>query len=989
MMKMIRMCFAGAIVLVASCSNVQKYSLVQDGKTVSCIVLAENAGAVEKHAAAELAGFMARITGAPAPVIGQTPVAGLYPIYLTTGDAPGLDTEGFVLKAGADGLRIVGKQPIGTLYGVYEILKAYGGIRWITPGADGEYFTVKPTLAVPRQDSMHNPSFRWRRFFCGGCNVNCLTTNTWDWMVRNNMRVTDVNSAAFRKYRVSGEPHVLGKIMEERGALSDTIGCFSELLAGIGISRNYKEGYAYLAQMFTEHPERFPLINGKRMPLTGDQRYQPCTSNPDVIKIMRDNIDAYIAAKLKPGDEYELLNDDGTGWCQCENCVKLDPAEEKKFGFVSTRFWTFANQLLGPLAKKYPDIKLGAIAYQNFQRAPVGVVPDKNLFVLKAYNRRCYRHNLDDPKCPVNQVFYEYFTEWSKLGNPSFTWDQIDASASAYMPTEHTFINQLKTFHKIGVNGARPVLAPPDGTYGKHYDGTMTKDCWYGMWQTLYLAAQFLWNIDSDYAALNEEAGALYYGKAWPEMKEYRALMITTVTNDPGCFGWGHGSPVGRLLTQPGVHDKLKNLLTKAEQSAKDDSKARLHVQRDRTFFTQVWEKALKTYLENYRELRIYRHTAPIKIDGVLDDPDWKNADTITGFKADLKNIPQEMPQTFVKVVYEPDFIYFGIEAMEPTPEKMMTQIKNRDGQLWLDNTLEIFITHPDLDGNYFHLIFNADGVLYDAFNRKAQKASDLAFDSRAEIKTKVLADRWVAEVKIPTAPLGMQASDGQVWRINVARARVLTNSFSETSSWSGGVFHGVDYYPTVSFAGDRALAPVSFAEKDTRIWKNGGFNEVFKREPQKLPGWKLGENELLPRDWIIQSEAGELDMVKNTEGDYSLNLKKGALFQFNCGMEKDYAIHLRAKGHGAVKVLIYNYPRRGTSDQIDEEVRKKDGCPPSKTLGEVRVDSDEWKNFKFTYSKADAMHISALAFVLAEGNVMIDDVYMTPVRIAAGAAPK
>ncbi len=971
--------------------------LIKDGRAVSAIVLSADASSVERHAAEELALYLGKIAGSNAPAIVSQSPENLCPIFLGTVNDSNLvarlkdrtlpaklDPEGFLIDSGSDRLIILGKEPIGALYGAYEILKKYGGIRWITPGADGEYFTVKPTVAVPEQNTVHNPSFHWRRLFCGGCGVNSPLTNTWDWMVRNDMRVTDVNSSAYRAYRVSGEPRILGKILEERGALADEIGGFSQLLAGIGISRNYKEGYAYLAQMFAEHPERFPLINGKRVPLTGNQRYQPCTSNPEVIEIMRANIDTYLATKMKPGDEFTLFNDDGTGWCQCDNCTKLDPPAEKELRFVSTRFWVFANQLLGPLVAKYPHIKLGAIAYQNFQRAPVGVTPDKNLYVHKAYNRRCYRHNLDDPSCPINQKFYEYFKEWSALGNPSYTWDQIDSSAMAYMPTERTFVNGLKTFHKLGVNGARPVVAPPDGNYNKRYDGTLTKDCWWGMWPTLYLAAQFLWNIDGDYDALYEEAGALYYGQAWPAMKEYRALMVKAATNSPGCFGHGGGSPIGRVLTQPGVQDKLNELLAKAEQAAKDDPKARLHVQRDRTFFSQVWEKELKSYMENYRELRVYRRAAPIVIDGVLDDADWKNADTITGFKSAGNGVLAGNAQTFVKVVYEPEFICFGIETMEPTPDRMLTEIRERDGQLWLDNTLEIFITHPDLAGDYFHLIFNANGVLYDAFNRRAQKAADLKFDSCAEVKTKVLADRWIAEVRIPTAPLGMQAFDGQVWRINVARARVLTNNYRETSSWSGGAFHGAEYYPTVSFAGKRALSGVergmSFIEKDTRAWKNAGFNEVVRRDPERGPGlnWKLGADELLPRNWSPGSAGGELEMIKNTEGDYSLHLKKGIVFQMHPGLEKKYSINLRLKGKGKMHVWMFRYPRLGTSDQIDQAAREK-GAIPSKMLDTLTVDSTEWRDYKFSYTNDDLGVINALALGINEGSILVDDVFMTP----------
>ncbi len=963
-----------------------EFPLVKDNAGVSSVVLTGSAGPVEKHAANELSLYLGKISGGADIRVLEAPSDELYNIYLGTfadedivkmvdsRAAAAAGPEGFVLSAGPGGVVVLGKNPIGVLYGVYEILKEYGGIRWITPGEDGEYFSIKPEITVPAQTTVHNPSFRWRRIFFGSCNANSFLSDSWDWMVRNNMRLT-------KSYRGQHDREEIRTFLEERGAVGDEIGAFSRLLGGIFITRGYREGYEHLAEMFKEYPERFPLINGERVPLTGNQRFQPCTTNPDVIEIMRDNIDIFLSTRMHPGDEFTVFNDDGTGWCQCDNCVKLDPEDERDLRFVSTRYWIFINELLGPLAEKHPEINLGAIAYQNFQRVPSAVEPDENLYVLKAYNRRCYRHNLDDPDCPVNSVFYEYFRQWSQKTNPSFTWEQIDASAARYMPTEHTFINQLKIFHELGINGARPVVSPPDGTYGERYDGTMTRDNWYGMWQTMYLSALFHWDIERDYDEIYREASALYYADAWPFMEEYRRIMVETVTGDPGCYGWGHGTPVGRLLSRPGVHERMKQLLNSAEAAVKDDPRASLHVSRDREFFTRVWEKKHAQYMDDYRELRAYRKKGQIKIDGELDESDWKNADIITGFKTRRPGAPEQIAQTFVRMTYDPDSLYFAIEAMEPSPDEMLTRITRRDGDLWLDNTLEIFITHPDLAGDYFHLIFNADGVLYDAFNRRGQQARDVGFDSQAEIKTKVLEDRWIAEVRVPTAPMGMQAFDGQVWRINVARGRVLKNDYRETSSWSGGAFHDVEYFPSVSFAGGREISRLSFIEKDTRFWKNGGFNEVVRRDPRRGPGlgWTIGENELLPKDWILQEREGKLEMVEDSYNTYFLLLKEGKIFQFNRGMEKNYSINMRVKGRGVLKVWIYNYPRLGETDQIDQEARRRDGVPPSKMLGEISVNSKQWQDYSFKYSKADAMHISALAFHLVDGEIGLNDVYMTP----------
>jgi hypothetical protein len=84
------------------------------------------------------------------------------------------------------------------------------------------------------------------------------------------------------------------------------------------------------------------------------------------------------------------------------------------------------------------------------------------------------------------------------------------------------------------------------------------------MWQSLYLAANLLREVDSDDDQLYEEAGAFYYGAARVRgTHEYRALLIKTASETPGCYGWGQGAPAGRDLDQPGVHPQAgSNLLS-------------------------------------------------------------------------------------------------------------------------------------------------------------------------------------------------------------------------------------------------------------------------------------------------------------------------------------------------------------------------------------------------------------------------------------------
>ena len=228
------------------------------------------------------------------------------------------------------------------------------------------------------------------------------------------------------------------------------------------------------------------------------------------------------------------------------------------------------------------------------------------------YNRRCTRHRLDDPNCPINKVFYQYFKDWRKIGQRVFTWEQINSSSHWYMPMENTYVNDIYTYRDLGTDGVRLVLQPPDGSYPARLRGSVVSQTWRCMWQMVYLSASLLWNVDQDKDKLYEEINSLYYGKAWEAgMKEFRAVLNQTAAETPGCFGHGINGPVGRCLSKPDVRQKLRDYLKQAEESAKDDPRALAHVRKDRELFARTWEAEYEKFRTSYRDYSAYKRTAP------------------------------------------------------------------------------------------------------------------------------------------------------------------------------------------------------------------------------------------------------------------------------------------------------------------------------------------------------------------------------------------
>ncbi len=954
------------LALSAECAPEAEFKLTDRGKTLCSVVVPQNASVPHRRAASELAKYLGLISGAPAPDVASVPPAGKYPVFLELVDDKALTADGFRWKADAKAFRIQANTEQALYYGVYRFLKKYGGIRWLVPGEDGEYCPRKETLTVPEQDSVQNPAFPKRSLEFNCANTSGMMPDSWDWLLRNNYVLS---SAHGHVHTTKAWKPELGEALRLRACRVSNSGFFEGILTGERIRPEIgHRGAEEMKRLYAEHPEYFALVNGKRVPFSGFE--QPCTGNPDVIRIMAKHATMWSRLLSRDPSSFMILNNDATTWCECDRCRALDPASEKKNRFLSTRYWTLLNQVFKETLEKYPNVKPFGLAYQNFQTVPDGVEIDPRIGAGLSFNRRCFRHELDDPACPTNKVFLEYYRAWGKLPNPTYSREEYHAGVGKnYMPSEDSLIHGFRVYKKLGIDGASICTVPPDGTYRPFYDDTV-KQGWFCEWQALYLAGEVLWDVNADDRKLLEEANRLYYGPAWEGgMKEFRALLKKACSETPGCFGWSNGSHPGQVLARPGLPEQLLSLLDAAEKAAAKDARALAHVKRDRYLFNLTLVKSAKEYMESFRELKAFEKSSPITMDGSSEDRDFREAVVYSNFirlKSGFQKAADEKAaqQTFIRVVYEHGFLYFAIDAMENNPSGIVN--RKKAGELpWGDDSLELFLSHPNFNGGYCHFAFTRDGALYQARTMPGTLAAS-PLDSGIEIRTKTLSDRWTAEIKIPVQRLGQDCITGHTWLLNAARNRKNTDGKNEQSSLAGGIFHGA--FLPLSLAGKRTLE--AGGVKNTSSWVNPSFNDVFKRPNAKWAvNWDLGEKDLLSRGWSLNTAKGrgyfELVSRPENEKDYYVLLKNGNFYQIHKGYDKALRYSFRASGNGELTVMIFRFERQKYPRHLQTIVLRK-----------IKLDSDVWNTYTGDYVKVDPDELAGLVFRHDKGEVKIDDAY-------------
>ena len=325
------------------------------------------AEATVKHAAQELADDLKQISGSVLPVTSRNPpdpaiFVGASPFLPPGFQKVRLDTlaeEAFVVRTDPSNVYLAGHDDRGTLYAVYSFLEDHLGVRWYAP--DATVLRPQDVVRVPDLDETQAPAF---------------------------------------SYRDTDEAMVIGKGQWDAHLKLNGVSVPDQAeLGGINRLFNGAENFYSLVppnRYFTNHPEYYSLLNGKRK---SSPDAQLCLTSPGVFKVV---VDALVAeAKANPKELTLGLspNDAEHGNCQCDACRAADA----KFGSPAGTLLDFVNKVAAAVQAELPDRKIWVemLAYQYTQKAPTPgtIAPVSNVLVCLAPIYACDGHPLaSDPQ---------------------------------------------------------------------------------------------------------------------------------------------------------------------------------------------------------------------------------------------------------------------------------------------------------------------------------------------------------------------------------------------------------------------------------------------------------------------------------------------------------------------------------------------------------------------------------------------------------------
>lgn len=186
------------------------------------------------------------------------------------------------------------------------------------------------------------------------------------------------------------------------------------------------------------------------------------------------------------------------------------------------------------------------------------------------------------------------------------------------------------------------------------------------------------------------------------------------------------------------------------------------------------------TAASDIRTYTIQPTSEKITVDGVLNEAVWQTAPLFADF-ASLKETKSPIPETRVRITQNDSHLLLAVECLEPAMPSLVAKVTAHDGDVWMDDAIELFLDPSGKRDSFVQIIANANGTVMDGFVAGPKSPIDKSWESGAVAKTSRQPDRWFLEMAIPFAnlPLGEPGCD---WCLHVARERVAGERMYLTS---------------------------------------------------------------------------------------------------------------------------------------------------------------------------------------------------------------
>lgn len=452
------------------------FVLATRGEAADCAIsFAKDAHPSVRYAAGELQKYIRATTGVELPLAKSA--ARKIVLKMRSEDASRGAADSFDIRFEDRGRTLVieGGGPRGCIYGAYELLERFAGVRFYSSWC--EKVPALDRLSISREgwaDIHESPAFEMRQPLWYDISSH------HDFAAK--LRVNG--------YNYNPDPNVA----EELGGDSYRFGAKLKSCHTFNLLCNPKV-------YFDEHPEYFSLVKGERK----RERTQLCLSNPDVLEVVTTNL--FDRIRSDPGAKfYGVSQNDWYNYCECEACAAIDAEEESHAGTLVR----FINALAERVEREFPGTLVETLAYQYTRKPPKKTRLRHNVVPCLCTIELDFARPIPESPFPENKAFMEDITGWGRQTDQLYVWDYV----TQFRHYPHAFANvhalqgNIRFFHDNGVK-----MLFEQGAREGHHAGFAELKGW--------LLAKWMWNPELDREALLDDFFSGYYGPAAPFVRSY------------------------------------------------------------------------------------------------------------------------------------------------------------------------------------------------------------------------------------------------------------------------------------------------------------------------------------------------------------------------------------------------------------------------------------------------------------------------------------
>jgi hypothetical protein len=204
----------------------------------------------------------------------------------------------------------------------------------------------------------------------------------------------------------------------------------------------------------------------------------------------------------------------------------------------------------------------------------------------------------------------------------------------------------------------------------------------------------------------------------------------------------------------------------------------------------------ISSYGQEKKTLEAKRTQTPPKIDGILNDEAWQNADIATGFiqfEPDIGNTRPFEERTEVKISFDDKAIYVGAYLYDD-PKSIMKQLTARDNFGQADFFMVVLNPNNDSQNDTQFTVFSS-GQQVDAIANPSI-GTDRSWNAVWRSAVKIVEDGWIVEMEIPYRTLRFPEQERPIWGLQLhrnfrrERSQYSWNAIDPTKG-NVGLYHG------------------------------------------------------------------------------------------------------------------------------------------------------------------------------------------------------